>query len=221
MTLQRRSLLTLAVAIAAAVATALPASPAMAIEEPAFTVEKTFATFELRRYAPFVVAETVADSRNTAFRRLFNYIAGSNVAQQKIEMTAPVVMNAPGQAGEKIEMTAPVVTERSAGSSGGEVMQFVLPARFTLDTAPRPTDATVKLRALDAQWLAVRRYSGTWSESNFAENEAALRADAKAAGLTITGAARFAAYNGPLTPWFMRRNEVLLPVAAPVPGAPR
>jgi hypothetical protein len=61
----------------------------------------------------------------------------------------------------------------------------------------------------------VRRYSGTWSERNFAQNEAALRAAAQAAGFTATGPARFAAYNGPLTPWFMRRNEVLLPVAAP------
>jgi hypothetical protein len=129
------------------------------------------------------------------------------VAQQKIEMTVPVVMEAPG-AGEKIEMTAPVVSQ-------GQTMQFVLPARFTLDTAPRPADAAVRLRAIEAQWLAVRRYSGTWSERNFAQNEAALRAAAQAAGLTATGPARFAAYNGPLTPWFMRRNEVLLPVAAP------
>jgi hypothetical protein len=213
---RRTALIALIAPIALALGAALPVSSAMALEEPAFTVEKTFATFELRRYAPYLVVETVAESRNAAFRRLFNYIAGSNVAQQKIEMTVPVVMNAPG---EKIEMTAPVVTERSTSGSG-EAMQFVLPARFTLDSAPRPTDATVTLRAIDAQWLAVRRYSGTWSERNFAENEAALRADAKAAGLSITGAARFAAYNGPLTPWFMRRNEVLLPVAPPTPTPP-
>jgi hypothetical protein len=205
----RRAHLVLAAALALGAA-----SPAMATPEPPFTIEKTFATFELRRYPPMIVAETVADSRNTAFRRLFNYIAGSNVTQQKIEMTAPVVMTPPG---EKIEMTAPVVTERSSG--GGETMQFVLPERFSLDSAPKPADSTVRLRALDAQWLAVRRYSGTWSERNFAENEAALRADVQAAGLAITGPARFAAYNGPLTPWFMRRNEVLLPVAAP--GAPK
>ena len=119
----------------------------------------------VRNYPPHVAL--VADSRNAAFRRLFNYIAGRNVAQQKIEMTVPVVMNPPGQ-GEKIEMTAPVVSQ-------GETMQFVLPARFTLDTAPRPADAAVRLRAIEAQWLAVRRYSGTWSERNFAQNEAALR----------------------------------------------
>lgn len=213
---RRTALIALIAPIALALGAALPVSPAMALEEPAFTVEKTFATFELRRYAPYLVVETVAESRSAAFRRLFSYIAGSNVAQQKIEMTVPVVMNAPG---EKIEMTAPVVTERST-SGGGEAMQFVLPARFTLDSAPRPTDAAVTLRAIDAQWLAVRRYSGTWSERNFAGNEAALRADAKAAGLSITGAARFAAYNGPLTPWFMRRNEVLLPVAPPAAPVP-
>ncbi|MFN9679803.1 MAG: SOUL family heme-binding protein [Betaproteobacteria bacterium] len=204
--MKRRPLLLLLLAAPAA-ALLLIAGNAMALEEPAYTVEQTFDEFELRRYAPYLVVETAADSRNAAFRRLFNYIAGRNVAQQKIEMTVPVVMNPPGQ-GEKIEMTAPVVSQ-------GETMQFVLPARFTLDTAPRPADAAVRLRAIEAQWLAVRRYSGTWSERNFAQNEAALRAAAQAAGLTATGPARFAAYNGPLTPWFMRRNEVLLPVAAP------
>lgn len=205
--MKRRTLLLLAAALGATLLTA----PAMALEEPPFTVEKTFAEFELRRYAPYLVVETTADSRNAAFRRLFNYIAGKNVAQQKIEMTVPVVMNPPG---EKIEMTAPVVTQ-PAGEAGKESMQFVLPARFTLDNAPRPADASVTLRAIDAQWLAVRRYSGTWSERNFADNEAALRAAVQAAGLTPTGPARFAAYNGPMTLWFMRRNEVLLPVAAP------
>jgi hypothetical protein len=203
----------LALLASVALSTALSAPPAMAIEEAAFTVEKTFETFELRRYAPMLVVETTAESRNVAFGRLFNYIGGKNIAQQKIEMTAPVVMDPPGQ---KIEMTAPVVTQRAAEGEGpGETMQFVLPARFALDSAPKPSDSSVRLRAIDAQWLAVRRYSGTWSERNFAENEAALRADVQAAGLRISGPARFAAYNGPLTPWFMRRNEVLLPVAAP------
>ena len=205
--MKRRTLLLLGTALGATLVT----GPAMALEEPPFTVEKTFAEFELRRYAPYLVVETTTDSRNTAFRRLFNYIAGKNVAQQKIDMTVPVVMNPPG---EKIEMTAPVVTQ-PASEAGKESMQFVLPQRFTLETAPRPADASITLRAIDAQWLAVRRYSGTWSESNFAENEAALRAAVQAAGLTPTGPARFAAYNGPMTLWFMRRNEVLLPVAAP------
>jgi hypothetical protein len=205
--MKRRTLLLLGPALGATLVTA----PAMALEEPPFSIEKTFAEFELRRYAPYLVVETTADSRNAAFRRLFNYIAGKNVAQQKIEMTVPVVMTPPG---EKIEMTAPVVTQ-PASEAGKESMQFVLPARFTLETAPRPADASVTLRAIDAQWLAVRRYSGTWSERNFAENEAALRAAVQAAGLTPTGPARFAAYNGPMTLWFMRRNEALLPVAAP------
>lgn len=197
----------------AALAAALPATPAMAIEEPPFTVEQAYEGFELRRYAPMLVVETAADSRNAAFRRLFNYIAGSNLAQQKIEMTAPVVMNPPTSAGERIEMTAPVLTQRDG--AGPETMQFVLPTRFTLETAPRPTDAQLRLRELPEQWLAVRRYSGTWSDANFGEHAAALRAAVQAAGLAATGEPRFAAYNGPLTLWFLRRNEVMLPVEKP------
>ena len=212
--MNRRTLLVLPVsATFAALAAALPAAPAMAIEEPPFVVEQSTADFELRRYPPMLVVETAADSRNAAFRRLFNYIAGANTAQQKIEMTAPVVMAPPAPAGEKIEMTAPVLMQREG--AGPETMQFVLPTRFTLETAPRPTDAQLRVRELPEQWLAVRRYSGFWSDGNFAENETALRAAVQAAGLKPTGAARCAAYNGPLTLWFLRRNEVMLPVEKP------
>jgi hypothetical protein len=37
-----------------------------------------------------------------------------------------------------------------------------------------------------------------------------------AAGVEPIGAPRFMRYNPPTTPWFMRRNEVIVPVAQPV-----
>lgn len=74
-------------------------------------VETTYADFELRRYAPMLVVETAGDSRNAAFRRLFNCIAGGDLAQQKIETTAPVVMNPPASTSERIEMTSPVLVQ--------------------------------------------------------------------------------------------------------------
>ena len=56
---------------------------AMGTEEAAYTVEKTDGDFQVRRYAPQVVAETVVDGTleeagNKAFRPLFNYISGAN-----------------------------------------------------------------------------------------------------------------------------------------------
>ena len=67
----------------------------MAIEEPGFKVLQQDGGFELRQYAPYIVAETrveagLEDAGSVAFERLFRYISGNNVAQQKIAMTAPV-----------------------------------------------------------------------------------------------------------------------------------
>lgn len=191
-------------------------TPAMAYEEPSYDVIKTHEGFELRRYAPMLVVETdMPGGRdaggNAAFRRLFDYIAGNNRSQQKIEMTVPVMM---GPASQKIEMTAPVLMQ--PGASGEPTMQFVLPARFTPESAPQPVDAKLRLRLLPEQWLAVRRYSGRTTDANFREAADALLQALQAAGLAATGPAQMAVYNGPFTPWFMRRNEALVPVAAPV-----
>lgn len=189
------------------------ACAAMAYEQPNYDVVRTTPAFELRRYAPYAVVETTVagefdSARNAAFRRLFNYIAGGNRAKQKIDMTIPVVTQS---ASEKIEMTAPVVTAQ--GEQGALVMQFVLPSRFSAATAPEPGDASVRVRERAGEVLAVRTFSGTTSESNFRENEAALTAALREAGIAPTGGARFAVYNGPFTLWFLRRNEVLVPVA--------
>lgn len=200
---------------------------ALAYEEPPYTVETRNEGFEVRRYAPYLVAETdlpgdFSDSRNDAFRRLFGYISGRNVAQQEIEMTIPVVTSPVdgdgdgdgGGDGETIEMTAPVVTQTDAA---GRTMQFVLPSRYTLATAPQPSDPRVRIRALGERWFAVRTYSGTWSERNFRKNEIALLEQIEAAGLVVVGPSAFAAYDSPFTFWFMRRNEVMVPIRPSMP----
>jgi hypothetical protein len=194
---------------------ALSTTVAMAYEEPPYDVVAAHEGFELRRYAPMLVVETEMPGGreaggNAAFRRLFDYISGNNRSQQKIEMTVPVLM---APAGQKIEMTVPVLTQPGAG--GVPTMQFVLPSRWTPQTAPQPVDSALRLRLLPQQWLAVRRYSGRTSESNFREEADALLQALPVAGLTPTGPAQMAVYDGPFTLWFLRRNEALVPVAPP------
>ncbi len=190
-------------------------SAAMAYEEPPYERIGTHDGFELRRYAPMLVVETEMPGGrdaggNAAFRRLFDYISGRNQARQPIEMTVPVVM---GPSGQKIEMTVPVLTQPAGAER--PVMRFVLPARFTPDTAPQPSDPALQLRQLPEQWMAVRRYSGVTSEAQFREEADTLLKALPAAGLAPIGPPQMAVYNGPFTLWFLRRNEVLLPVAAP------
>jgi hypothetical protein len=209
----RNALAALLLAFTAATAS----TPVSAYEEPAYEVARKTDQFEIRRYAPYVVVETemrgeYGQARNDAFRKLFAYIGGANRVQAKLEMTVPVVME---PAAEKIEMTVPVLTGTEPDGNR-QVMQFVLPARFDEQTAPQPTDSQLRVRRVDAQWLAVRVYSGRASDSNYRENAFELMRALAAAELTPAGPARFAVYNGPFTPWFLRRNEVMVPIARAV-----
>ena len=196
----------------AAVIAVIATPAAMAIEEPRFKVLEQDGSFELREYSPYIVAETrveagFEDAGSIAFQRLFRYISGDNIAQQRIAMTAPVTQSR----GEKISMTAPV---SQVADGNAYLVAFTLPSTYTLATAPQPLDPTVRIRAVPAQLIACWRYSGRWTASNYRDHEALLRERIKARGLITRGAPVLARYNPPFTPWFMRRNEVLIPVAA-------
>jgi effector-binding domain-containing protein len=198
--------------LAAAVIT-IGATDAMAIEEATYEVVKRDNTFEIRDYAPHILAETVVEgdleeAGNKAFNRLFRYISGDNRSRDKVAMTAPVSQE---PTGEKIKMTAPVgqqrVQERWAVS-------FMMPASYTLETLPEPEDPKVTLRQVPARRIATVRYSGFWSEKNYLRYKLELESWIHEQGLTIVGDPIWARYNPPFTPWFLRRNEILIPVDA-------
>ena len=187
--------------------------PAMAIEEPSFERVKQVGEFELRRYAPYVVAEVQVNGNfnnagNQGFRLLANYIFGGNQGERKLAMTAPVTQQAEPV---KLAMTAPVT--QSALADGSFRVQFVLPADVTMDTAPKPNNPKVQLRLEPARLVAVQRYSGMWTQANYDEQLALLRAAAVREGLKLEGEPVLARFNGPFTLPFMRRNEIWLRVA--------
>jgi hypothetical protein len=189
----------------------LPAA-APAVEEPRYELVRNIdERVELRRYEPYVVAEVELDAGageagNRAFPILAGYIFGKNKGERKLAMTAPVTQTA---APVKMAMTAPVT--QSATRAGTRV-QFVLPAGVTLATAPEPLDPRVRLREEPAATWAVIRYSGAWSQERYAEHVEALRAVLATAGVATEGEPVWARYNGPMTPWFLRRNEIWLAV---------
>ncbi len=196
--------------LAASLIALLPVSAA-AVEEAEYSVLQKDGAMELRAYAASIVAETrvdadFEDAGNRAFRKLFRYIDGDNVAQQEIAMTAPV-SQAP--VSEKIAMTAPVAQRPDAS---GWVVSFMMPASYTMDTIPQPSDPAVQLRAVPAFRAAVIRYSGFWSEEGFQEHLQELRSWIAKQNLEVTGDPVWARYDPPFKPWFMRRNEILIPV---------
>lgn len=181
-------------------------------EQQRFTVVETFPEFELRRYDACVVAEVEVEGSmgaagNRAFRRLVGYIGGRNRTRRSLAMTAPVVQS---PAGRTIAMTAPVVQEEQGDR---HVVGFVMPAGETLQTLPEPEDPVVSLREVPAELAAALRYSGRWTESAYRARVARLHDAVANRGLTVTGPPRWARFDPPWTPWFLRHNEVVVPVA--------
>ena len=185
----------------------------MATEEAPYTVLKSDDIFELREYPPQILAEIIVDgdlegAGNKAFRPLFRYISGDNKSRDKIAMTAPVSQE---QKGEKISMTAPVSQQSVQGKWA---VSFMMPASYTMETLPTPDDPNIKLLQIPGRRVAAVRYSGFWSEAKYLLHKEKLEKWIKDKRFTVTGEPVWARYNPPFTLWFMRRNEILIPVAA-------
>lgn len=197
--------------IALGVVTCFAGGCATTVEDVNYKLISKTDNFELRDYPTIIVAETVVDGTleeagSKAFNRLFDYISGKNRSRKKIAMTAPVSQE---PASEKIAMTAPVGQKRT---EGGWVVSFTMPMSFKMGDLPVPEDPDVKLRQIPARRMACVQYSGTWSEKRYNQYRGELESWIEKNGFSILGEPVWARYNPPFTPWFLRRNEILIPV---------
>ena len=177
--------------------TSVMTTQAIAIEEPVYQVEKTWETeqIEIRAYAPRVMAVTeMAENSNGGFRVLAGYIFGGNAEEQEIAMTAPVQQS----------------------MEGDREMAFMMPAEYALEDLPEPEDQRVSFREAPAYTAAVIQFSGWASAEKADENWQQLRQFLIAEGIDITGEPTLNQYNPPWTLPFMRRNEIIVPVAFPL-----
>jgi hypothetical protein len=169
-------------------------------EQQAYEVLEEYPDFELRRYPDHLVAETEVGgpfelAGNVAFPRLARYIGGHNRSSRKLAMTAPVV-------------------QEQDPRSLRYVVGFVMPADVSAEDLPDPLDSHVRTRRVPAETAAALRFSGRWSRSSYEKRSGQLLAALDAAGLAVAGPARYVRFDPPWTPWFLRRNEVVVPVAA-------
>lgn len=189
----------------------------MSVEEPKFKRVAAEGDFEIRDYPGLVVAEAVVDGErqsalNAGFRLLAGYIFGANAGSGRIAMTAPV-SQAPAP-GSTIAMTAPVTV---SGQSSGWTVRFTMPSQYVLEELPAPNDSRVQLKSIPPARMAVVRFSGLTGDRRVAQQAERLVEWLRRRNLTAAGTPSLARYDPPWTPWFMRRNEVMVAIDAEPP----
>jgi len=201
--------------------------PAMAIEEPKYEVVTADAQFEVRHYAPILIAETFVEgdmdaASSKGFRLIADFIFGNNLSsdtdkKSKIAMTAPVTVEPQSS---KIAMTAPVTVEPQAAESSMKTaktwrINFVMPSQYTLATIPKPKNNAVTLREVPSKYFIVHKYSGFNSASRVqAKTDEAVEWATKRS-YKIIGTPQLSRYDPPWTLPMFRRNEIMIEIAEP------
>lgn len=165
------------------------------IETPQFKVLRTYDQVEIRQYPQMLVAKTSLSNQSydnagsNGFRTIAGYIFGGNKTQQKIAMTAPVVM----------EM----------GDSAS--MYFVMPKSYAKSQLPEPNSAEVTIMEESAKVLAVITYGGFSSDEKIKIHCANLEKILLENHIQTKGNYLYMGYNAP---WDVvnRKNEVAIEI---------
>lgn len=186
-------------------------------EQPAYDIVFKDGDFEVRQYSPMIVAEVThsgkrRNAQGASFRRLAAYIFGEDRPEggEDIAMTAPVISERVDQS-EKIAMTAPVLTEETAIDQWRT--RFVMPSKYTMETLPTPP-SDISLSEVPARRMAAIRFSGNASDADLIVAETQLMDWIESEGLTAKGKPEYAFYDAPMVPGPLRRNEVMIELAA-------
>ena len=162
---------------------------AMAYEEPKYDLIKKTDVYEIRSYEDRLAVKTLQTSdEDRAFGRLFKYISGANQSSSKIEMTIPVLKSDEGS---------------------GVVMYFFLPKSYSMKTTPLPNANNIELVVVKGGYFAVIKYSGRLTNQNYKRHTTLIKNALNKDRISINGEPIQAIYNGPLTPFFLRRNEAM------------
>lgn len=178
------------------------ANISIAYEETSYRIVAANQNYEIREYDDRLAVQTSQENgQNKAFRELFKYISGSNTSSTKIEMTIPVTQSI------KIDMTTPVTQKFQDGKI---IMRFFLPRKFQPETAPQPLNEDLSIVVVKGGKYAVMKYSGRSTVKNFEKHSNLLLEALSVNNITTLDDPIKATFNGPLTPFFFRRNEVMI-----------
>ena len=165
-------------------------------EKLGYQVIEDLGGFEIRSYSPHILVSTkesgsMSQAGTQSFRRLANYIFGGNNAGKSIAMTAPVLQ---------------------AQKEEGFVTSFVMPASMSMTQMPSSSDSSLSFSEQPGGRFAAVSFSGLASQPLFDSKAKWLKQQLAAKQIETAGPAVYARYDGPWTPFFLRHNEVLIPL---------
>jgi hypothetical protein len=166
-----------------------------------FRTLQTFSDFEIREYAPCVLAEVKVSAQystasSSAFAYLFKYISKGNEASQQIAMTAPVI-----------------AAQKADGSESDDwYVSFVMPSGSTFGRLPHPNDPRVVLRDLDTETCIALSFRGKANEELSEKKVKELRAAAARENIAVSGETRICRFDPPFKPGFLQYNEIVIPI---------
>jgi hypothetical protein len=164
----------------------------MAIEKAEYEIVLKEEPFEIRNYAPMVIAiSNESDLRGySGFNEAFNYISGSNEDHSKISMTTPVLNDLEGKL----------------------TTAFVMPKEYKIEDLPKPISGNLSLKQIGQRKCATISFSGNASEKTVQTKVEALTQWIKQKNLVPIGRFQLARYNPPFIPGFLKKNEVLIEI---------
>lgn len=176
-------------------------------EEAQFDLLAKDGDFELRRYKPYLVAESIqkgsrSEALDAGFRKISAYIFAKPQGRAKRE-----------DAAEKIAMTVPVTTTNEDNRSWR--VRFVMPRAQTRETLPQPATG-VAIAEQGERHVAALRFAGLGTDDELVEaKKHELVAWVAERGFKPVGDVEYAFYNAPIVPGPLRRNEVWIAIKAP------
>jgi len=179
-----------------------------ATPQPAYRVLVSERGFEIRAYAPITVAETVVKGERKAalregFRRLADYIFAKSREGEKLDMTAPVLVDS----GNPMTSDPPVFDD---SVEGGWRVRFVMPEGRSASDLPPPPEG-ISIVELPERRVGAVRFSGVADDDRLVEHEERLRGWLERHGeACLKIEPEYAFYNSPMIPPPLRRNEVLI-----------
>jgi hypothetical protein len=160
-------------------------------QEQPYTVVKKIGSLEIRDYPASVHAQlTLTGSAETVGNKAFGSLVGYISSN-------------------KIAMTSPVIQERNEDQWN---VSFVMPAGMNAADLPKPTNSELVIREVPAHLAGATTWSGSWKYPEAQKHGEEMVEQLTDLGYRVSGEPRWARYDPPWKPWFMRRNEMIAPI---------